>query len=127
MKFELPILEERFDIKTKEVHSKKTYIDCKLDMSINAQTRWEENFPELSKTMGVFDYVDKFKNIKITDVATLGIALKLLYCFIDIDVTYKDFISMFSGENEEYFNELWTTIKSVLEFVIERNNSKKKY
>lgn len=128
MKFKLPLLEEEFNIETKEVKSTKTYLDCEFDFSIDAQQRWEENFPEQAKLYDVFDFVERMKNVEVKDVASAGIALKIIYCFLIFKdhITFREFTRMFDSTNEEYFNELKGILNDVLTYIFSRSDSKKK-
>ena len=128
MKFKLPIIEETF-IEEGKIETKESYIDCELNLTIDAQQVWEDTFPELSKNIGLFDYVTRYKDLKITDAVTLGIALKMLYCFIlfDREMSFRQFVRMFSTANDKYLQKLYGTITNVLKAVNERNESKKKH
>lgn len=127
MKFKLPIIEETF-IEDGKVETKESYIDCELNLTIDAQQVWEETFPELAKRISLFDYVEKYKDLKITDPASLATALKMVYCFIlfDREMSFREFVRMFSTANTEYLDKLYGTLASVLKAVNNRYEPKKK-
>lgn len=129
MKFKLPVLTEEFDVEKNEIIGKESYIDCELNFTLDAQQTWEDNFPEQAKNIGLFDFVEQMRDIKIIDQASAGIALKIIYCFILFDrkMSFRDFVRLFTFSNEEYFNKLCETLKKVLIAINERNENKKKY
>lgn len=129
MEFKLPILKEKLNIDTGEVSQEEGYLDCMLNMTVDAQTTWEDNFPEQAKNIGLFDYAAKIKDVKITDEATLRIALKLVYCFILFDrkMTFREFTRLFSMSNPDYMKKLCDIITKVLKVVNDRYDSKKNF
>lgn len=129
MKFRLPILAEEFDAEKNEIIGKESYIDCELNFTLDAQQTWEDNFPEQSKSIGLFDFVEQMREIKIIDQVTAGIALKIIYCFIlfDREMSFRDFVRLFTFSNEEYFTKLCNILKNVLTAINQRNENKKKY
>lgn len=127
MIFNLPVLKEQYDIQTKQVDSRESMIECDLNFSIDAQQTWEDNFPEQAKQIGLFDFVEKMKDVKIVDQATAGIALKIIYCFslFDRKMTFREFVRLFTFNNLEYTKKLCDILAEVISFINERNQSKK--
>lgn len=128
MRFELPTLKEEFDNKTKEIVEHNGTLDCELNLTLDAQQTWEDAFPELSKKIGLFDYVEQMKDIQIKDQATAIIALKIIYCFLLFDnkLSFREFVRMFTLSNTEYFDKLANTLTDILKAINKRNEDKKK-
>lgn len=129
MKFKLPILSEEFDINNNEVVKQENYIDCELNFSLDAQETWENTFPEMAKNMGLFDFVENYKDLAIKDQASAGIALKIIYCFMlfDKEMSFREFVRLFTFSDLEYFEKLCNVLKNVISYITDKNKNKKKY
>lgn len=128
MKFKLPIINEEFDEKTGKVTSSESYLDCEFNFSIDAQITWEENFPELAKKIGLYDYVEKMKDIGIEDQSTALIALKIIYCFclFEKNFTFREFVRLFTFNNIEYTKRICGILEAILKNINSKNEDKKK-
>ena len=129
MRFELPTLKEEFNSETKAIVEKEGSINCELNLTLDAQQTWEDEFPVLANQIGLFDYVEKMRDVKIVDQSTAMIALKIIYCFILFDekVSFREFVRMFTFANAEYFKKLSSTITDILKAINDRNENKKKF
>lgn len=128
MEFKLPILKEKFDTETGNIITNEDYIDCTLNLTVDAQTTWEETFPEQAKNIGLFDYTNKYKDVEIADDASIRVALKIVYCFMLFDrkMTFREFARLFTMTNPEYTKKLGDILAKVISIVNDRWESKKK-
>ena len=127
MEFKLPTLKEILNVETGEVTKEEGYLNCELDMSIEAQEVWEETFPEFSKTIRLFDYVEKMKDVPIKDEPTFRIALKILFCFLRFDkkMTFREFTRLFAWTNPEYAKKVGDIFARIIGIVNDRYDTKK--
>lgn len=116
----------KFDVQDQEfvdgeLKTTKKQIELLLDPSLNAQTRFEINFPVISSngedllayTTRIQKILEdkKNKNEKPT-LAEIGIALKITYCWFDTSLSYEDFVKVFSfGDVEQQDKNLDKLIK----------------
>lgn len=128
MKFKLPIINEEFDSNTNTIKTTETFLDCEFNFSIDAQIVWEETFPELAKTIGLYDYVDKMKDVEIVDQASALIALKIIYCFclFDKEMNFRQFVRLFTFSNLEYTQKICDLLSNILKSINDKNSDKKK-
>lgn len=118
MKVHIPILEQVF---TEEgvVNTEKDVV-FDVDTSVYSEERWEQNFPDLAKKEGLFQYAERIRNESVTDKVRVACMLKAIYCFIESDAvpTYKAFAQMFSLSVPEYTEKLIAKLKQVFEAVL---------
>lgn len=98
------IVEENGELTNKQTEKEFT---CYVDPSINAQTRFEANFPLIAeKGIDLIEYTrnihDKFKakGDKPLSLAEIGVLLKVMYCWFDTDVSFSDFVTLFTLGDE---------------------------
>lgn len=81
-------------------------ITANLDMSVNAEARWETHFPNLAEKETIFNYVDRLQNAKRTDTNTAAVVLssiKAVYCFLTSESlpTFESFAALFDLSDSE--------------------------
>ena len=67
----LPVLETELDEAKGELIRKTHDIKCKIDVSVFAERRWEENFPANAKTETIFAYVERMNGKDLKNPAYL--------------------------------------------------------
>lgn len=96
------IIEENGELKNKQIE--KEFV-CYVDPSINAQTRFEANFPLIAeKGIDLIEYTrnihEKFNNSKSKNgtlsLSEIGVLLKVMYCWFDTDISFDDFVTLFT-------------------------------
>jgi hypothetical protein len=96
--------------------------DFELDMSLNAQIRWEKRFPELATKEELLTYAERVEKAKITNngnisLATLIAQMKVLYCYFDCDLPFDKFLAMFDFSKQEYSEKLIKQITEAFEII----------
>ena len=97
MKITLPIV-------TKDelgTDGKRVFVYEELGM----QLRWEAKFPELAAQCSVTDYASRVAKMP-SDAASLLSKLKCIYCFLETDMRFLEFIRLFDFTKKEYVQEL---------------------
>lgn len=75
------------------------------DFSLGMQLRWEAKFPELAAQCSVTDYASRVAKMP-SDAASLLSKLKCIYCFLETDMSFLEFIRLFDFTKKEYVQEL---------------------
>ena len=110
----LPVLETELDEAKGELIRKTHDIKCKIDVSVFAERRWEENFPANAKTETIFAYVERMNGKDLKNPAYLLSNLKAIYCFI------------VSDEIADYLTRLINKIKFVFEIALKATTTNAK-
>ncbi len=116
----LPVLETELDEAKSELIRKTHDIKVKIDVSVFAERRWEENFPQNAKTETLFAYVERMSGKDLKNPAYLLSNLKAIYCFIVSDeiADFDSFLQMFDMSDIEYLTRLINKIKFVFEIAL---------
>ena len=115
----LPVLETELDEAKGELIRKTHDIKCKIDVSVFAERRWEENFPA---------YVERMNGKDLKNPAYLLSNLKAIYCFIVSDeiADFDSFLQMFDMSDIEYLTRLINKIKFVFEIALKATTTNAK-
>ena len=100
MRFKFPVL--RKEIVDGKVKKEKGYIDFDVDAS---QVRYETKFPDLAKREDLYNYSKRIGQIKELSTGKILSWLKLLYCWIDTDLEFIDFLKLFDLTDQDYVKE----------------------
>ncbi len=94
---------------------------AKLDMSLYAEERWEQNFPKLAEKETLFAYIARLQLTDTTDIYPyLLTSLKALYCFLDSDEigSFKEFARLFALTNADLLDKQVKTIQNAFDGVL---------
>ena len=96
--------------------------EFELDLSLNAQVRWEKKFPELAEKEELLTYAERVEKLKITNknntsLAVLISQMKVLYCYFDFDLSFDKFLSMFDFSKQEYSEKLIKQMTEAFEVI----------
>lgn len=86
-----------------------------VDNTMMAQMRWEAKFPEMSKRENIVDYAMRIKAIEGEEPPIVISKLKVLYCFLDIQESFLQFLKLFDFSRGEYVNRLIDCLKQAFE------------
>lgn len=91
----------------------------KLDVSLKAQMRWEQKFPEQAKNEELLIYAERIQNIdaKNISVAKILSQMKVLYCYFDFDLSFSEFVQMFDTTIPKHTNKLIEQIQTAFEII----------
>ncbi len=91
----------------------------KIDVSLKAQMRWEQKFPEQAKNEELLIYAERVQNIdaKNISVAKILSQMKVLYCYFDFDMSFTEFIQMFDTTIPKYTEKLIEQIQTAFEII----------
>lgn len=111
----LPVLEKELDEASNKLVVNKRTIKVKIDTSVLAEKRWEENFPHNAKNETIFNYVERIQKAGEMDAAHILSGLKAIYCFIVSDEieNFDAFLQLFDLADVEYLKELLDKIKFI--------------
>lgn len=122
MKITLPVLKEEF--KDGKIVSAKSEKEFNIDMSLNAQIRFETKFPKLAERENLFDYSQRIFAIKEKSPALSISKLKLIYCWFNTEMSFDEFVAMFTCTNITYTNELEDRLATVFEAIADNSAEK---
>lgn len=118
MKVQIPILEQ--ELVDEQIVSKETTAVFDLDTSVYSEERWEQNFPQLAKHEGLFQYIERVQNNALTERVKVACMLKAIFCFIESDKvsSYKEFAQMFNLAVPEYTEKLIDALTKSFKLII---------
>lgn len=122
MKITLPVLKEEF--KEGKVVSERTEKEFNVDMSWVAQIRYESKFPELARSENLLDYSQRIFAIKEQSPALFISKLKLIYCWFDTEMSFEEFLAMFTCTNINYTKELVEKLSAVFTAIADSSAEK---
>lgn len=117
MKITLPVL--RKEIKGDKLDKREEEKEFDLDMTLVAQIRFETKFPELAKVEDLYNYSKRICEIKTSSVATLISKIKMLYCWLDTDMEFVEFLRLFDLTDEKYINKLIKSIQFAFDIIVD--------
>ncbi len=85
-------------------------------MSIEAETRFNREFPEIKSDL--LSYTERVKNCDGDNATKLRGQLNCIYCWFETDITIKQFRQMFIFSDLEYVKKLSTTIKEAFDIIL---------
>lgn len=122
MKIKLPVqTKEIVNGELKKTESEKEF---ELDMSMASEIRFETKFPYLAEREDLFTYSKRICEIKDMSAATLLSKLKMLYCWLDTELSFIDFLKIFDLTDIKYIEKLTTKLKEVFELILEGSAEK---
>ena len=119
IKTKIPVQDKEINAENKLVVAERE-IEVKIDTSLFAEERWEQNFPHNAKNETLFAYVERIQNAGVVGGANIVSNLKALYCFMESDAIpdFKSFLQMFDLADAEYLTRLVDKIKFVFEIAL---------
>lgn len=97
------------------IQSTEGQIKIYVDESIFSEQRWEQNFPQQAEKEDLQSYCSRVVKIaeKDCNLAVVTSMLKGLYCYIETELNFKQFLQLFSMNDLDYLERLITTIVDV--------------
>lgn len=97
--------------------------EFELDVTLNAQMRWEKKFPEQAEQEELLVYAERvnaqplqYPNGQIITPVLIA-RLKVLYCYFNFEFPFTDFLSMFDMTLPEQSETLVKQIKEAFEII----------
>ncbi len=108
MRIQLPF--SRKELVNGKVITTPGTISAIVDMSVNAEEKWEKHFPDLAAKETVFAYAARISEKIKTDANTIPLVLssiKALYCFLESDELpdFKSFARLFDLTDDAMIKE----------------------
>jgi len=122
MKVKFPI--QRKQLVDGKVTKEKQYIDFDVDVSLASQVRYETKFPDLAKREDLYNYSKRISEIKELSTAKILSWFKLLYCWIDIDIEFIEFLKLFDLTDQKYVQELVKVLQEAFEKIFDGSAEK---
>lgn len=122
MMIKLPVVYKRVVDSKLQVH--KDYLDCIINTTLTSQIKYESKFPELAKNEDLYGYSKRIREYKDLSTAKILSDLKLLYCWIDIDIEFIDFVRLFDMSDKEYVKELLKAMDEGFKFILNSSAEK---
>lgn len=122
MKITLPAIKKEMvgdDINVTEYEN-----EFDLDMSLASQLRYEAKFPALAKNEDLIGYTQRISKVEDLSAAVIISKMKTLYCYLETEMTFVDFLRMFDLTDEKYIKKLTDKIKFVFELVLNSSAEK---
>lgn len=119
----------KLPIQTKELKDDKLVKEViekgfDLDTSLASQIRFEARFPELAKDEDIFEYTKRIAENNQISAAALISKLKVLYCWIDTNIDFIEFIKLIDLSDLEYIKELTSKIKYAFDIIFNSSSEK---
>ena len=109
----------------KEMQKVKGEITVDLDMSLNAQARWEANFPALAEKEDLIQYCHRLSKVQNrSSMAVILSDMKPVFCMFDIGLTFKEFNKLFDFSDINYTKELAKELKEIIDLFFESASEK---
>lgn len=122
MKIKLPVqLKEIKDGKLKKEVLEKEF---DLDTSVASQVRFEAKFPELAENEDLYEYSKRISVVKSKSAGVIISQMKVLYCYLDTDMSYMEFLKMFDLADLEYIKKLTSAITECFDIVFNSSAEK---
>lgn len=116
MKAKFPVqLKELVDGKIKK---EKKYIEFNIDVSLASQVRFEAKFPELAANEDLYNYSVRIREIEGISTAKILSWLKLIYCWIDTEFEFIDFLKLFDLTDKEYVKEFVKALNDAFDIIL---------
>lgn len=125
MLVELPIFTQ--ELVDDKIITKEKTAAFDVDTSIYSEERWEQNFPELAKREGLFQYIERIDKSKdVSERVRVSAMLKAVYCFLESKEipTYKSFAQLFSVSAPEYTQKLIDRLTSIFKQILNGSATK---
>lgn len=95
-----------------------------LDVSLEAQGRWERKFPELSKNEDLLIYSERISAEKELTPAKVISRMKVLYCYLVTDLGFIEFLRMFDMSIPSHTKKLIDRLTQAFEAISEAASEK---
>lgn len=95
-----------------------------IDTSVASQMRYEANFPDLAKREDILGYSERICSIKNVSAAKILSELKLLYCWIETDLSFIDFVRLFDFSDPQYVKELTKVVTNAFDLIFNSSAEK---
>ena len=95
-----------------------------LDVSLNAQGRWEKKFPDQAAVEELLVYSERIKSDKELTPARVISKMKVLYCYIVTDLSFTDFLKLFDFSIPSYANKLVEQLTAAFDAISEAASEK---
>lgn len=101
-----------------------------LDVTLNAQMRWEQKFPAQAEREELVTYAERVEKLPIKTAsgtissAALIAKMKVLYCYFNFDFSFSDFLAMFDLSLPDYTKTLIEQITNAFEIINEAASEK---
>lgn len=86
-----------------------------VDNTMMAQMRWEVKFPEMAKRENIVDYAMRIRYVESSELPVVISKLKVLFCFLDIEETFVQFLKLFDFSRKDYVDKLISCLKTAFE------------
>ena len=114
MKIKMPFIKRDELVDGKRIiETEEKAID--VDNTMMAQMRWEAKFPEMAKSENIVDYGMRIKDFKSEELPVIISELKVLFCFLDIEETFVQFLKLFDFSRKDYVDKLISCLKTAFE------------
>lgn len=114
MKIKMPFIKRDELIDGKRViEDEERAVD--VDNTMMAQMRWEAKFPEMAKRENIVDYAARIRMVEGEEPPVIISKLKVLYCFLDIEESFVQFIKLFDFSRKDYVDKLINCLKTAFE------------
>lgn len=122
MKVKFPV--QRKELVGIELKKEKKYIDFDIDVSLASQYRYETKFPNLAEREDLYNYSKRISEVKELSAGKILSWLKLLYCWIDTDLEFIDFLKLIDLTDKEYVKELTDTLENIFNVILDGSAEK---
>lgn len=122
MKIKLPV--QKKEIKDGALVVNESEHEFELDVSLAAQIRFETKFPTLAEREDLFGYSQRIFEIKDLSVGLIISKLKMIYCWLDTEMGFNDFLKLFDLTDEKYIKKLVEAMNTTFQIVADGSAEK---
>lgn len=122
MKVKFPVIKK--ELVDGQLKKTKIYIDFDVDVSLASQIRYETKFPDLAKREDLYNYSQRISEMKELSAGKILSWLKLLYCWIDTEIEFVDFVKLFDLTDQDYVKEFVNSLANAFDKIIDGSAEK---
>ena len=90
-----------------------------MDNTMAAQMRFESCFPELAAKGSIVDYAERIRGQEGMSLPKVISALKVIFCFLEMDIPFLKFLKLFDFSQKEYTDKLIKDLKNAFDVVFD--------
>ena len=122
MKVKFPVIKK--ELVDGQIKKTKIYIDFDVDVSLASQIRYETKFPDLAKREDLYNYSQRIREIKELSAGKILSWLKLLYCWIDTEIEFVNFVKLFDLTDQDYVKEFVKSLADAFDKILDGSAEK---
>lgn len=122
MKFKFPVQTKK--LVNGKIKKQKGFVDFDIDTSVASQMRYEINFPDLAQHEDLYGYSQRIRSIEGLTTAKILSELKLLYCWIETELSFIEFLKLIDLTDKEFVEDFTKAITNAFDLILNSSAEK---